>query len=122
MKAFIAACVLFCLLTSGAFITSTALTRQSDKLVAQVADLQAATPDERERYTERWLVEWERSRFAFSLTINHTELDALENQFAHIEGAVGSKNGDEFLIAASELSSTLSHIRDLCRLSIDNIL
>lgn len=122
MKAFIAALVLFAILTGIAFFSSYALADAAEALAKRADDLAEAPVAERASASEALHEEWERTRFLLSLTISHTELDTPENLFARVSMAAKTEDGDDFLIAVSELTSSLFHIRDLCTISWDNIL
>ena len=122
MKACIAAIVLLSILSGVAFFASGALTGKADR-IAEAAEALSAAPQEQRIEACRDIQQlWEDEQFFFSLTLSHTEIDALENALARLCAAANTKGDNDFLIAASELRAAISHIRDLCAVSLDNIL
>ena len=122
MKSFVAATILLAALVCTAFFTSHALTEAADELAGQAERLREANAAEREHASERIEALWKEKRFAFSMAINHSELDPLEGALARLKGAANAEDGDDYLIAAAELAASLAHIRELCAVSLDNIL
>lgn len=122
MKAFMAAIGLLAALTSLAFFTSYVFSQKADALANEAIALNDMIPNEREAAAQKASDAWKNNRFLFSLTINHTELDVIENHLSRLNTAAKIQNGDEYFIAVSELTATLTHIKELCKVSWDNIL
>ena len=122
MKAFIAAMILFAALVGVAFFSYCKLTSMANALAKEAEELSEVADEQRKEASRAVAKRWEESRFLFSLTINHNEIDALESTLARLSTTANIEDGDDFLIAAAELTAALTHIRDLCAVSIDNIL
>ena len=113
MKVFIIALILLLSLILSAFVFSHILISEIDAITKEAESLRQLQPSEWERGANQVKKTWEAKRPLFSMTINHTESDRVEDVFAQLQGAAKT-SGDDFLIAAEELISALSHIRDLC--------
>jgi hypothetical protein len=122
MRAFVAAIILFASLTGVAFFASSVLTAKADAIAKQAKALPYAAQELREEACQAITQAWKQERFAFSLTVNRNEIDALESALARLKAAVNAESDDEFLIAASELTAAVSRIQSICAVSLDNIL
>ena len=122
MKAFLSALALFVLLVCIAFFTSFSLTKQAEQLEAQAAKLEDIPTTMRKSATMAMKSAWEEKHFWFSMTINHNEMDEIDDIIARLRMAEKIKDDDDFLIAVSELTAALAHIKDLGAVSWDNIL
>lgn len=122
MKQFIAACVLFFVLTVGALSASVALADLAEEMRCMAEELQSALPAERKEQADRIQEAWDQSRFAISLVVNHNEFDKLENTLTDVCTAAEIENGDDFAIAAAELYRDLQDLRGILKISWDNIL
>jgi hypothetical protein len=122
MRAFVAAIILLALLTGVAFFASSTLTAKADAIAKQAKALPYAAQELREEACQTIAQAWKQERFAFSLTVNRNEIDALESALARLKAAANAESGDEFFIAASELTAAISRIRSICAVSLDNIL
>ena len=122
MKQFIAACVLFFVLTVGALSASVTLANRAEEIRSMVETLRTASPAERKEGAERVREAWDQSRFAISMVVNHNEFDKLENTLTDVCTAAQIENGDDFAIAAAELHRNLQDLRGILDISWDNIL
>ena len=122
MRAFIAAIILLSFLVGAAFLTGRALKQEAEGLLSQAEELESVSEGERGEAAQAVNSAWKKKKFGFSMTISHSEIDILEGVLARLEAAAKASDGDDFLIAVAELSASLSHLRDLCAFSLDNIL
>lgn len=124
MKAAVAALLLFALLTTGVFVNSYILTQAAEELTSEaetILPLAAEGADCTEPMSAL-LEKWEGYRFAFSLTINHTEFDLLEETLARAAAAAEIKSDGELYLAVATVADMFAHIGALAGISADNIL
>jgi hypothetical protein len=65
---------------------------------------------------------WRRDAKRISLTVNHQDLMAYEEKLSALIGAAKGDSYEDYLIAREETLYTLSHLADMGKASIGNIL
>ncbi len=122
MKAFIAALVLLALLIGAAFWSTEILAGAAEEMTGMARTLPEKKNDMRTEEARKLRETWEFWHFPFTLTTNHNEFDLLEPALARLEAAAEAKSGDEFLIAAQEITSIFEEIEELYAVNWDTIL
>ncbi len=122
MRAFIAALLLFSILTVGALTSSLYLSKAVEDLEQQAKGLYDVPKEKRPAATQAVAAGWEELALPLSLVLHHNEFDQIETEIAGLRQAAQIKSGNDYQILAAELCHSLQHIGTLLCIRWDNIL
>lgn len=124
MKTVIAAFSLLAILVAGVFFNAwklgnaaVALSVKADQILTQ-----AEKGDDCRASVRSLQAQWDQQRFFFSLVINHTEFDRLEEDMVLAVAAADIHAEEDLYLALASLSDTFQHLGDLTGFKAENLL
>lgn len=91
------------------------------RIIGELEEKTETTKLEASEFTELY-GEFLRMRTYLSITVNHDDIKAVEEEFAEILGALNIDDHETAAIAKSRLVGALSHLRRLSGFNIDSVI
>ena len=122
MKAFIAACICFALLSLFLFGSAALLSRQALSLSREASELAEAPVEDREAGASALCDRWDKERIFFVIFVHEEELAPLESALTRARAAAKIKSDSDFAIAVAEVLSELEHVEWLVGTHLESLL
>lgn len=127
MKTFIVAVLLFTMLLSGVFWNMYYLTEKLDGIHASLSAIPSPEKDAEDLTVQLNALraiesDWKHSSTGISISVNHADLMEAEVHLAAAIAAAAADNRDNYLVALGELCYSVSHLREMSRLTFKNLI
>ena len=113
MKSIFLSLLLFALIASGTVWSTVAVTRRADALCAILSDFPSPESEgtAKQEATKALLLEWERARPVFSLSVMRSLIREADCALCRLQGATETEDAPEYARSLSEVRRLLLEIR-----------
>ena len=127
MKTFIVAVLIFAVLLFGVFWNMHYLTETLDGIHTSLTAIPEPAKEAEDLTVQLDALrgvesEWHRASTGISMSVNHADLMEAEVHLAAAIAAAEADNRDNYLVALGELRYSVSHLREMSRLTLKNLI
>ncbi len=127
MKAFIFALTLCIIMTAGMLLNIKYLNESIEDIRTDIASVPLPEKGSDDLKIQAVLLteiqtQWYQKSKYISMTVNHADLMETETQFAAAIGAAEAGTRENYLVALSQLDYALSHLSQMSRITLVNII
>lgn len=127
MKTFIVAVLIFAILLFGVFWNMHYLTDTLDGIHTSLTAIPVPAKEAEDLTVQLEALRgirdnWSRTSTGISMSVNHADLMEAEVHLAAALAAAAADNRDNYLVALGELCYSVSHLREMSRLTVKNLI
>lgn len=127
MKTFIVAVLIFSILLFGVFWNMHYLTDTLDGIHTSLTAIPVPAKETEDLTVQLEALrgirdDWSRTSTGISMSVNHADLMEAEVHLAAALAAAAADNRDNYLVALGELCYSVSHLREMSRLTVKNLI
>ncbi len=127
MKTFIVAVLIFAILLFGVFWNMHYLTDTLDGIHTSLTAIPVPAKEAEDLTVQLEALrgirdDWSRTSTGISMSVNHADLMEAEVHLAAALAAAAADNRDNYLVALGELCYSVSHLREMSRLTVKNLI
>ena len=127
MKTFIFAVLIFAILLFGVFWNMHYLTDTLDGIHTSLTAIPVPAKEAEDLTVQLEALrgirdDWSRTSTGISMSVNHADLMEAEVHLAAALAAAAADNRDNYLVALGELCYSVSHLREMSRLTVKNLI
>ena len=127
MKTFIVAVLIFSILLFGVFWNMHYLTDTLDGIHTSLTAIPVPAKEAEDLTVQLEALrgirdDWSRTSTGISMSVNHADLMEAEVHLAAALAAAAADNRDNYLVALGELCYSVSHLREMSRLTVKNLI
>ena len=127
MKTFIVAVLIFAILLFGVFWNMHYLTDTLDGIHTSLTAIPVPAKEAEDLTVQLEALrgirdDWSRTSTGICMSVNHADLMEAEVHLAAALAAAAADNRDNYLVALGELCYSVSHLREMSRLTVKNLI